>query len=1123
MNATKHDTPENAALVLRRRAAVVGTFDPVAFLQLPVRAEDKEAFEDRVLAFLSPMMEEVIEDKRVLWRLRPQPRRDTLREMAAEGVLEQTVRQTKPQVSDRFGQVLQAMLKKGAAAGDPRKMSTDDLMLQALALDFVRSLPTDWPVREPPVDPRVMLARKAERRRQDFVAPRKLFGRALEAHALDQYIESGLLQQPLVALPKPPSDFARLRPLLVTGIGGSGKSALVADLMRRTQKDDWSGPICVWIDFDQRNVALGGEREWLNEVTRQIGFARPAAAERLSAIRNAARNDLHRLTQESGDVERLSGTESLNVVSSMREEMQRALGDGMFAEQTLVVLVDTFEEVLVRSNMKAPFLDQEPFGLVLEFLNSLEVLRCHDGRPLFKDVRAVVAGRAHPFQGDDGDAARWFEARLEIGELGPEAAVEFLRSRADRQIFTQARSRRLVGAIPRFPIVLLLLAAFSRGRTAAEIEEAATLAEGSGVLGAASSTRVLYSRFLHRLKDHIVTDAAGERLISRDDLSKLAHPGLALTVVTPTLIREVLAGPTALGAIDVQKSIDLFEALSREVWLVERSGDDAIRHVPVLRRIMLPMLDSDLSPAGNSEIPMRETVRAVHRAAANWYRAGGGAGEPDAATLAAYHDAFLGEVGLLLTDPSLVRRLIDLAGEDVFAMPLAARAILRREDKSDIGLSNQETAALPVDARRKAVATRRAERARLGVTSRQAERYEPIGDLEMEQLALIDAGSDEHSYQGSGHGRQLDIVEDIDTARRIAALFSEADFEGVVRSGRSGVLRMAEAPEHEPPLDKLGDLTSHWLWKWALSCLATGAVQESDLLWATESASFPFQPSSRNPFALGTLLALAVATVALGRTPAFVDHAPYRDAITAYPVLASAPIASILSLRLHALSKYWNPALMAYPRNYFDVRADITQVVAIWGMLKPDEREGSTLLQIPGTLFRQIDEFQSGPPASTDLKILDAPEAFFRVSNEGVPAYRSAHGGMARAMETVLRGRTPELYDPIRAALGDVAADDPSGFGEALDVIAAGTPFWPSDCHPGQLFSTRHNLREIDFFLARLVVFLDLAGLTQDLFAALSASAQRGRRFVAVAGLLHRYDSLLRLPRFDEMVAAGGA
>ncbi|AZO73500.1 ATP-binding protein [Mesorhizobium sp. M1D.F.Ca.ET.043.01.1.1] len=1118
------ESPEVIADAVCRRAAVVGTFDPSRLLAEVAPGQRDEAVEDRIFSVLSASIEEVVVGKDVLWRLQTEARHRALKELVARDELDLTIALAKPQAGDRFGQILQATLREGAAGSglSMQRMSADDLMLQALALDFARSLPTrnTTVAQGPEMDPRILLARKAERRRQDYVAPAKLFGRDRDVAALDSYVADGSVSWPLMGLDLPAGEPHRLRPLLLTGIGGSGKSALVADLMRRTQRQDWSGPIVVCLDFDQKNVALGGEREWLNELTRQIGFARPALDAALSKVRAEARQHLHRLAQQRDGVERLTGTDNLLVVSTMREELQKALSGRALAAETLVLIVDTFEEVLVRSDMSAETISQEPFGLVLAFIDSLSKLVSPNGSMIFGAVRSVVAGRAPPFP-DQALSARWFDAHLEVGELDVAAAIDFLRARADRRVFTRARAQRIVEALPRFPLILILLAAFARGREASEIDLIVGTAQGAGVLSAAASTRVLYSRFLDRLKDHTIRDSKGERVVPRGSLVRLAHPGLALNIVTPALIRHVLAVPTGLGEIDDQQAADLFGALSREVWLVERVGANAVRHIPVLRRIMLPMLNGDLTPSENANIAMRETVRAVHRTAAEWYRTAG-ANDPDAIALAAYHDAFLGEVGILASDQSLVRRVLDIAGDDVSAMPIEARAILRREKGSDEALSVAEAASFPVAQRSMVDAARGARRTRRGTSSRQAILDQAEEDDTIQFEALLGSGDFKVSPVGLQARDQFEVLLDEETSQRIESSFAEANFERVLLDGAHAVAALRDNPLEDPPFDRLGDVTSHWTWKWALSCLATGSVDESMLKWVAAAPHPVNAPSATPPFRVGTLLSLAVATVALGRAPSFVNEPSYRNAIATspvldgiptYSVLEGAPMYSILSLRLRALARYWDKSRALTTLRPFEVKPRLLRLVALWSQIRDASGLSSAYAEMPASLRLHLMTFDSNPPHSSELGLLDECEENVIFSAEGSWSTQPRVPMTAqRALGLLLRGRSPELYDPIRAALGDVVAADSSSFAQAIADIAGLAPFWPTDLIPGMFHESGASLREVDYLLARLVAFLDLAGLISQLFSALEQRTITGRRCRTVAKLVQAYDALLLAP-----------
>ncbi len=130
--------------------------------------------------------------------------------------------------------------------------------------------------------------------------------------------------------------------MLVTGIGGSGKSALIAELVKTVRKDDWSGPITVLLDFDEPNLSLGAEREWTAELTRQIGRARSELDGQMDEVR---RKSLQRLRKETNN--------ALTNVDVMLEDIAEKVSKRR-KRLDLVIVIDTFEEVLVQSDLFRP-------------------------------------------------------------------------------------------------------------------------------------------------------------------------------------------------------------------------------------------------------------------------------------------------------------------------------------------------------------------------------------------------------------------------------------------------------------------------------------------------------------------------------------------------------------------------------------------------------------------------------------------------------------------------------------------------------------------------------------------------------------------------------------------------
>jgi hypothetical protein len=149
------------------------------------------------------------------------------------------------------------------------------------------------------------------------------------------------------------------------------------------------------------------------------------------------------------------------------------LGEFLSKQRTkhhLVIVVDTFEEVLVQSDLRRPdeitisdhdtMLELTPFGLLLGWIDTIWSLKGAGGRPAFKSVRAIVAGRAAPFSDEKERLATWFCAKTEIGSFESHEAAEFLNlRRQSSKVLTDSRIERIARADKAewYPLLLLIL------------------------------------------------------------------------------------------------------------------------------------------------------------------------------------------------------------------------------------------------------------------------------------------------------------------------------------------------------------------------------------------------------------------------------------------------------------------------------------------------------------------------------------------------------------------------------------------------------------------------------------------------------------------------------------------
>lgn len=440
--------------------------------------------------------------------------------------------------------------------------------------------------------------------------------------------------------------------LLLSGSGGVGKSALVAELIRKERGPLWDGRVVVHFDFDEPALRAGDQGAMLLDVARQIALARPALDEALSASRANLRRSLLEIERSpSGAYERLKFAITVELSSWKPLLAEHKIHD-------LVLVLDTLEEVTVVD-----------FARLDSLFGWLDTLRVDSG---LQRVQVIGSGRALV---PDGSRARlwpYFLAELALGDLGARAARAMLRDRLVREklVLHVEQVWRCVEVFGGNPLVLSILARYCVDNDVAALIallDQARSDDGLARFGDAAQ-RFLYGRILERVRD--------------EDIKPLANPGLVLRRVTPTLIREVLADPCGLGAIDTARAQALLEKLQRLAWLVTPDGD-GLRHRRDVRRQMLGLILD------------REGARAVavNQAAARWYAAQADAsGARDAALLESwYHRGLLGEIAS--GDEADLRALGDHLGEDVEDLPSNVRALVKYA--AGRTLTQAEHAALP--------------------------------------------------------------------------------------------------------------------------------------------------------------------------------------------------------------------------------------------------------------------------------------------------------------------------------------------------------------------------------------------------------------------------------------------
>ena len=402
-------------------------------------------------------------------------------------------------------------------------------------------------------------------------------------------------------------------PMLVYGIGGVGKSTLIARFVLDLVDEQDPGAPTAWayLDLDRPTLSSYEPATLLRDISRQVAaqfpWFRPVLKDRQTA-------ETHRSVG--------AGLESMETTTSYRDAaLDLASAIGPLKADRFVVVLDTFEELERRGG---PVTDQ-----IFEMFATLAA-----AVPQFK---LVVSGRA---------PARAFarpgrpDRLLPLAPFDGGPAVELLSLLVRREADLAGMPHphldetlahdvvRLVGGIP----LTLRLAARVLVHEGPEFNEA------------------IRARALDRVRDEFVRGFLYQRVLNHlvgvdpalgDALRQVARASLVLRRVTPELVETVL-----LPALQPRPQVpvaELYRALASEVALADEA-DGVLRLRAELRGPALAALWAD----------DRNLVRRVHELAAAAYAT---AGQPDARAELAYHRLALGEpvsaLGELLDDEVL--------------------------------------------------------------------------------------------------------------------------------------------------------------------------------------------------------------------------------------------------------------------------------------------------------------------------------------------------------------------------------------------------------------------------------------------------------------------------------------
>ncbi|WP_249464326.1 AAA family ATPase [Streptomyces fradiae] len=588
----------------RRAACLLTSFDPRR-LRLPGEAEPT----GRAVMELAADCAATGPADRTEWTLKPEVREAALRSLpgpeAALRALEANVGAAPEEPGPE--RVCLAVLRgepyRTADAGPDELSDVLQAVLWLSSVPGVTGLPDAGAVR-------------AELERARLLAPLErlvrvpFVGREAELAALRDHVDAP--GPPPGAPPSVPS------PLVVHGPGGMGKSTLLAtfllDSLREPEPEPGPGGAgglagdegggarafpfpFAYIDFERPTLSVYEPVTLIAEVARQLGVQYPAFGAELDALAAACLEEaraqraeeervveLNRLATTRANLGRRSSLRFLTDASERESALSGRVGEVLCRAAPegapFVMVVDSFEEAQYRGS--------PALGRMWAVFAALS--------RTYPRVRAIVSGRSpvgHPAQ-----RARAVE--VELRDLDQEAAVALLRASgvADPEV-----ARTLADRVGGHPLSLRLAAraALLAGADTAGLRE---------LIGSLPARR---RDFFRRVDQLLVQGILYERILQHipdQDVRRLAQAGLVLRLITPDVVREVLAEPCGVAVPGPREARSLFGRLSR-LDLVEPAGPEAVRVRADVRAIMLRLAEGD----------PRSPTREVERRAVEFYAA----------------------------------------------------------------------------------------------------------------------------------------------------------------------------------------------------------------------------------------------------------------------------------------------------------------------------------------------------------------------------------------------------------------------------------------------------------------------------------------------------------------------
>lgn len=591
--------------------AVSGSFTPRA---LPNAAQNRA----RVLGALSQLCHIEAAENESTWTLEWGPRIDTLQRLKTSGRLPSLLESALPE-TDAFGVALRDVL---AGRSEQESANREQLLAYSKAYEVGEELGI---MRRPPsLTYDIEVANDTWAR---SIVTHHFIGRKRFLKTIAQFVRDD----------NPPT-------LVLTGLGGAGKSALLARVAEEAVRDskataDRPQIIPCMIDFDLPGVDPSDHALLDSLVAKQVGLRLGADAFDLV---EKGRRELYRNRVLSSDAGGLQSSHSSSRQRSERSVLMavtEAIEHFARPSPVLLLMLDTAEEV--------PALALSRLG---QWFGGL-----HSRIGSSAKLRTVVSGRLF-----DAAAQKWagvFDAArtitldaLDEGEARDLLVVHGLSERDAKRLLR-------VELLPRRPLELTLLAHVVRYQGISAIEDLQKDLRAGGKVADRLFAGLVYKRILLRVSE---------------DIRAIAHPGLVLQYITPQILIDVLYPALNLGRLALSDARSLLDKLASYTWLAYREGDKVWHRKDLRESVLLAML-------GQSK--EHENIARIHQYAIKYFE------RNEQSEDAVYHRLMLwGSDQNAIDPPSLeqIRRHAGTLGQRMAELPKSAAVLLQHVTRSRV-------------------------------------------------------------------------------------------------------------------------------------------------------------------------------------------------------------------------------------------------------------------------------------------------------------------------------------------------------------------------------------------------------------------------------------------------------